>query len=100
MNRLLRNFGRLSTVFTLALFGVVGCSTTNGSSQQSIKVTLTGDKEVPPVKTTGSGVGTFVVSADAPFRIHGLPVTHQVGARGRCHAGSVLKAAWLSAIAG
>jgi hypothetical protein len=64
MNKLLQKSWRLSSIFALALLGVVGCAATNGSGQQSIKVTLTGDKEVPPVKTTGSGVGTFVVTAD------------------------------------
>jgi hypothetical protein len=64
MNKLLQEFGRLSSVFALALLGVVGCAATNGSSQQGIKVTLTGDQEVPPVKTTGTGTGTFVISAD------------------------------------
>ncbi len=64
MNKIIRKFRLLSAVLSLALLGAVGCATTNGSSQQSIKVTLTGDKEVPPVKTTGSGTGTFVISAD------------------------------------
>ena len=64
MNKLIQKFGPLSTVLTLALLSVVGCAATNGSSQQGIKVTLTGDKEVPPVKTAGSGNGTFVILPD------------------------------------
>ena len=67
MNKLFQKFGPLSTVLTLALL-IVGCAATTTSSQpssqQGIKVTLTGDKEVPPVKTTGSGTGTFVITAD------------------------------------
>ena len=64
MRKLLQKFGTISSVFPFALLIVVGCSTTNGSSQKGIKVTLTGDKEVPPVKTSGSGVGNFVINAD------------------------------------
>jgi hypothetical protein len=64
MNKLLQKFGPFSTVLALALLIVVGCATTNGSSQQGIKVTLTGDKEVPPVKTAASGNGTFVITSD------------------------------------
>ena len=64
MIKLLRNWGPFSIFFTLALLVAVGCATTNGSSQQSIKVTLSGDQEVPPVKTSASGSATFVISAD------------------------------------
>ncbi len=66
MNKLIQKFGPSSIVFALVLFIAVGCATTTttGSSPQNIKVTLTGDKEVPPVKTTGSGTGTFVINAD------------------------------------
>jgi hypothetical protein len=64
MIKLLRNWGAFSTVLTLPLLIVVGCATTDGSSQQGIKVTLSGDQEVPPVKTSATGSATFVISAD------------------------------------
>ena len=64
MNTLLRKIGPYSMVFALPLLLVVGCATTNETSQQGIKVTLTGDQEVPPVKTAASGSGTIVISSD------------------------------------
>ena len=41
-----------------------GCSATSGAGNEEIKVKLTGDQEVPPVKTAASGSGTFVIAAD------------------------------------
>ena len=64
MIKLLQKFGPSSIVLALALLIVVGCATTNVSSQQGIKVTLTGDQEVPPVKTSASGSASFVISSD------------------------------------
>jgi hypothetical protein len=64
MNKLLQKFGPFSIVFALVLVVVVGCATTNGMSQQGIKVTLSGDQEVPPVKTSAAGNGTIVISSD------------------------------------
>jgi hypothetical protein len=64
MNRLVQRFGPSSTVLALALLIVVGWATTNGSSQEAIKVKLTGDQEVPPVKTSASGNASFVISSD------------------------------------
>jgi hypothetical protein len=64
MNKLFQKFGPFSIVFALVLLIVVGCATTNGMSQQGIKVTLSGDQEVPPVKTSAAGNGTIVVSSD------------------------------------
>jgi hypothetical protein len=49
-------------------FVAAGCATTMGTSEtaavKGIKVTLTGDQEVPPVKTSASGNGTIVISSD------------------------------------
>ena len=64
MKKLLRKFGPALKVVPLVLLAVVGCGATDGSSQQGVKVTLTGDQEVPPVKTSGTGTGTFVIAAD------------------------------------
>lgn len=41
-----------------------GCSATSGAGNEEIKVKLTGDQEVPPVKTAAVGSGTFVIAAD------------------------------------
>ena len=64
MNRPFQKLAPVPIVIALALFFVIGCAATNGSSQQGIKVSLTGDQEVPPVKTSASGSATFVISAD------------------------------------
>jgi len=53
----------------LAIFAVLwvlsaGCSATSGASNDEVKVKLTGDQEVPPVKTAASGSGTFVIAED------------------------------------
>jgi len=64
MNRLFQSFGRVSLVLPLALLIVVGCATTNGSNQQSMKVTLSGSQEVPPVKTSATGSATVMIKSD------------------------------------
>jgi hypothetical protein len=64
MNTLLQKIEPFSIVFALILLLAVGCATTNGMRQQGIKVTLTGDQEVPPVRTAASGNGTITVSSD------------------------------------
>lgn len=48
----------LATVTAL----VLGCSTMGGDG--GIKVTLSGNQEVPPVATSASGGGTIVIGAD------------------------------------
>ena len=64
MNKLLQRFATASTAFPLALLIVVGCATTNGSSQQSMKITLSGSQEVPPVKTSATGSATVMINSD------------------------------------
>jgi len=64
MSRPFQKFAPFPIVVVLALFIVIGCAATNGPSQQGIKVALTGDQEVPAVKTSASGSGSFVISAD------------------------------------
>lgn len=39
-------------------------SYSNDAAAADIKVTMAGDQEVPPVKTTGTGTGTIVIGAD------------------------------------
>ena len=64
MSRPFQKFVPYTIVLALGLFIVIGCSTTNGPRQQNIKVALTGDQEVPPVKTSATGSASFVISAD------------------------------------
>jgi hypothetical protein len=64
MNKLLQKIGPVSTVLSLALLMVIGCAATNGSSQEEMKVTLSGNQEVPPVKTAATGNATVTIKAD------------------------------------
>ncbi len=52
----------LFSAFALILF-VAGFATT-AENQENIKVTLSGDQEVPPVKTAAKGSGTIVIASD------------------------------------
>src|SRR5690348_16504267 len=54
----------IAAVFALLLIIATGCSTTAAEKNEGMKVKLTGDQEVPPVKTAASGTGTVVISAD------------------------------------
>jgi hypothetical protein len=56
----------IATAFAIGLLIFGGCSTTASESGGGgeVKVKLTGDEEVPPVKTAASGTGSFVISAD------------------------------------
>jgi hypothetical protein len=56
----------LATAFAIGLLIFGGCSTTASESGGGggVKVKLTGDEEVPPVKTAASGAGSFNISSD------------------------------------
>ncbi|HEX7229294.1 MAG TPA: CHRD domain-containing protein [Candidatus Binatia bacterium] len=56
----------IATAFAIALLIFGGCSTTGSESGggSGVKVKLTGDEEVPPVKTAASGTGSFVIAPD------------------------------------
>ena len=64
MNKLRRKFAPIWTILPLALLIVVGCATTNSSSQEGMKVTLSGAQEVPPVKTAATGTATVTIKSD------------------------------------
>ena len=64
MNKLRRKFAPIWTALPLALLIVVGCAATNGSSQEGMKVTLSGAQEVPPVKTAATGTATVTIKSD------------------------------------
>jgi hypothetical protein len=65
MNKLLQKFcPLLAAAVAIGLLISSGCSTTAAEKGEPIKIKLSGDQEVPPVKTTASGSGTIVVSAD------------------------------------
>jgi hypothetical protein len=63
MNTRFQKAARFSTALTLTLL-VAGGFATRVGSQETIKVTLSGDQEVPAVKTAASGSGTIVISSD------------------------------------
>ena len=65
MNRLLEKFWpSLAAAFAVVLMISAGCSTMAAGTDEGVKVKLTGDQEVPPVKTAASGSGTIVISSD------------------------------------
>jgi len=65
MNRLLEKFWpSLAAAFAVVLVISAGCSTMAAGTDEGVKVKLTGDQEVPPVKTAASGSGSFVISSD------------------------------------
>jgi hypothetical protein len=65
MKKSLQNFWlSFAAVFVIPLVIAAGCSTVSPGTNQGIKVKLTGDQEVPPVKTTALGTGTLVISSD------------------------------------
>ena len=65
MNRLFEKFWpSLAAAFAVVLMISAGCSTTAAEKSEGAKVKLTGDQEVPPVKTAASGSGSFVISSD------------------------------------
>ena len=65
MNRLLEKFWpSLAAAFAVVVVISAGCSTMAAGTDEGVKVKLTGDQEVPPVKTAASGSGTIVISSD------------------------------------
>jgi len=75
MNTLLRMFRpSLAAAVAAVLLVAAGCASTEKSEgtarsegaakSQTVKVTLSGDNEVPPVKTKATGNGTITVGAD------------------------------------
>jgi hypothetical protein len=66
MNTTHRFCATLAIAFVIGLLISGGCSTTASESGGGggVKVTLTGNEEVPPVKTAASGTGSFVIAPD------------------------------------
>ena len=66
MNRILQKFW--PSLATVLAFGTGDfcrlLDDSRGEAMEGVRVTLSGDEEVPPVKTAASGTGTFVISAD------------------------------------
>jgi hypothetical protein len=54
----------LRIVFTITLLVVFDDAITMAASEEGIKVTLSGDQEVPAVSTSASATGTVMVSSD------------------------------------
>jgi CHRD domain len=80
----------LRIVFTITLLVVFHDAITMAASEEGIKVTLSGDQEVPAVSTSASATGTVIVSSDksvtAAISVSGIEPTaahiHE-GARGQ-----------------
>src|SRR6476660_9654798 len=64
MNKLLTKLWPSVGAGVVAVVLCTGCSTMGGERSAGTQVKLTGDQEVPAVKTSGSGNGTIVVAAD------------------------------------
>lgn len=64
MNQVHKFWASFATAFAVALLIFGGCSTTAGERDNATKVKLTGDEEVPAVKTAASGTGSFTISPD------------------------------------
>jgi hypothetical protein len=63
------------TSLFIAVLVLAACASTGGN--QAVQVRLTGDEEVPPVKSAGTGTGTVTVGEDksvnATIRTEGVP---------------------------
>lgn len=63
----MNTFSRRAWLLLSAALIIAVCTFSTYSSAAvaaGVKVTLTGDQEVPPVKSTGSGSGTITIGAD------------------------------------
>jgi len=60
----LRALNRLGFLGSLAAAVIALATFSNAALADEIKVTLGGDKEVPPVKTAASGSGTITINSD------------------------------------
>lgn len=69
MNKLLQKiWPSLPAMLAMAWVISAGCSATGAGKTEEIKVKLTGDQQVPPVKTAASGSGAIVISSDKSVR--------------------------------
>lgn len=64
MNTVRQKTRVLSTAFAVTLFVALSYPIKIAESAEAIKVTLSGDQQVPPVSTSASGSGTIAVSSD------------------------------------
>ena len=64
MNTLFQRIRILSIAFAVTLFVAAGYPIAMAGSAEGIKLTLSGDQQVPPVSTSASGSGGIVVSSD------------------------------------
>lgn len=74
-----KQFARHSLVAVVSAATVLVAAYSGSSLSDEIKVTLSGDQEIPPVTTSASGTGTFMVGADKSVSgsatISGMSVT-------------------------
>ena len=88
MNRMFQRFGRtIVPVAALAVMMGTGYWATAAEKGEQVKVTLSGDEEVPPVKTSASGSGTITIGADKS--VSGSVVTKGIeGTAAHIHEGA------------
>ena len=84
MNGIALRIGRAFTAAATALV-IVGYSGTAGAAD--VKVTLSGDQEVPPVTSSGSGTGTITVNDDKTV-IGSVTTTGVTGTMAHIHNGA------------
>lgn len=80
--------GVLCAILLAAMALLAGCASTGMDG--GVKVMLSGDQEVPPAKTAGSGSGTIVVGADKSVS-GSVTTTGVVGLAAHIHVGSAGK---------
>ena len=54
-------YGKSAAVISVVVFALAGCA---GTGNREVSVALTGDQEVPPVKTAATGTATIKVGED------------------------------------
>lgn len=85
---ILRNPGRLSFAGAFAATAIALAAFSNMAFGDEVRFALSGDKEVPAVKTAASGSGTFVINAD--MTVSGSVTTKGVAATmAHIHQGAV-----------
>jgi phage tail sheath gpL-like len=65
MNQMIQRSGRvIVAIAALAFIVATGYWATAAEKGEDVKISLSGDQEVPPVKTSASGSGTITIAAD------------------------------------
>lgn len=84
----LRAFKRSGYLGTLAAAVIVLAVFSNTAIGDEMKITLGGDKEVPPVKTMATGSGTIMINADKTVS-GAVTTTGLAGTMAHIHQGAI-----------